>query len=192
MSRFDDHSTFDLGKLDKQSEIQVIKDWVQKEGNIKKSISCDLWVNEIMKHTHGWAQHINVYGRAASEYLENNVKHFNQKSLLKEGLNEVLNEGKRKRFRYYEERLDTFKYEEIVEITKILNENNKNLAMKSTNIISSFNKEAILENPEDLFERSVERRIFHRVEDRRYIVPIPSMYHWLVSDSWKVKVEDLI
>ncbi len=56
---------------------------------------------------------------------------------------------------------------------------------------SSFKKEVILENLEDLFERFVEKFFFHRIEDGRYIVHLPSMHHGLVSSPWKVKVKDM-
>ncbi|MCY4298621.1 MAG: ATP-binding protein [Flavobacteriaceae bacterium] len=189
ISRFNQDCAINLGKIDQLSERKIIRDWIYQAGNIDKNINVDLWIHEITKETCGWAQHINAYGRSASEYLRTKTREFDQGCLTRLGLDNVLEEGKRKRLEYYKERVISFHYEEIEEITKMLNEKTILYPMKRRDIICSFKKEFPTEKSEDLFERVVEKGVFHRIDDGRYIVPVPSMKHWLMSHQWNIKEE---
>ncbi|MCY3998249.1 MAG: hypothetical protein OXC92_06840 [Flavobacteriaceae bacterium] len=134
----------------------------------------------------GWPLHITSYGRSASDYLKTHGKGVDDNRLGTFDLEEVLNEGRRRRLEYYKRRLSSFHDEEIEEITKVLNHKTILYPMKSKDIISSFEKEFPIEKSENLYERAVEKGVFHRVKDGRYIVPLPSMKHWLISNQWKI------
>ncbi len=83
-----------------------------------------------------------------------------------------------------------FDIEEIEILDDVLDKHNSKLLIRRQNTIDSFQKKLTLEKSEKLFETANEEGLFHRVSGGSYMIPIPSMHHWLVSGDWKVKVED--
>ncbi len=191
VSRFDGDFVFDLEALDKISERNIIRDFIYKEGGLSPTIGCDLWINKISKQTHGWPQHISAYGYSVSNYLKYKAKNMEGKQLTEDGLDDVLKDGSRKRFKYYEKRVASFTKQEIKSFVEVLDKNKPLLPMNYEDIINSFQKKYTLKKSEKLFENANEKGVFHRIPDGSYIIPIPSMHHWFVSGDWQVKAENL-
>ena len=68
LSRIEGESLFDLGRLDKESELAVIRDWLKKDGGARKNL--DTWTDAIVKETYGWPQHIMAYMKPAVRQLK--------------------------------------------------------------------------------------------------------------------------
>ncbi len=101
ISRFAKDCLVKLGALSKESERLVITDWLKKDGRVKGDPT--VWVDAIVRETHGWPQHIQCYAGLASEYLQ-----ANGGVMTLDGLTSVLEAGHEDRKVYYEERLDDF------------------------------------------------------------------------------------
>ncbi|MCY3997751.1 MAG: hypothetical protein OXC92_05710 [Flavobacteriaceae bacterium] len=82
------------------SKKNIIRDFIYNGGGLDQTIEYHLWVHKISEQTNGWPQHISAYGHSASNYLQHRPPGINVKPLTGQGLDEVLNDGKRKRFQY--------------------------------------------------------------------------------------------
>ncbi|MCY4162436.1 MAG: ATP-binding protein [Flavobacteriaceae bacterium] len=176
VSILDDKSIVNLEKLDKLSEQEILKDWIYQEGGLDQTIQSKLWIEKITEFTHGWPHHINAYGRSASEWIK---KHPNK--LTMEGLNWVLKDGEQKRFDYYDERFDTLTLKETELITELLIVHRNVDEFRDESIIDFFKEKTSLEEAEKLFDRTVEKGVFHRQKNKKYSVAVPSMRTWLID-----------
>ncbi len=106
VSRFARNCFVELGASSKESERAVIQDWLQKEGGAKGDPT--EWTDAITQETHGWPHHILSYAYPAAEYLKSN-----DGIMSPEGLNVVLESGRKGRREYYKERVGDFRVDQI-------------------------------------------------------------------------------
>ncbi len=172
ISRIGDKNYIPLFPIDKQAERAIIKDWIIKEAGADKNIK--RWIDEIIRETHGWAQHITNYGIE----IFNNLKE-NKGILSETGLKKVLREGLKSRCRYYEKRLKSFAEKEREVVADFLENHQK---IHQEEVILFFKSHEFIKNPEELFERLLERGVFHPLSGGSYSTPIPSMRGWLLSN----------
>ncbi len=83
-------------------------------------------------------------------------------------MKKVLEIGKESRHEYDNGRITNFTFRECETIAEFLANHNQ-----------TVEKEDGLEKASELFERLVEKGIFHRIEDGKYAVPILSIKSWL-------------
>ncbi|MCY4216761.1 MAG: ATP-binding protein [Flavobacteriaceae bacterium] len=176
-SRFNEDCVINLPALDKTAERAILKNWIINEGGSKESNpKVHFWIDEIVKETHGWPLHINCYAKSAANYLQkNNV------AMTNDGLKKVLREGRNKKIKYYEKRLKSFDDKEVDSIAKFLQQNQNQESFSKDTILEFFRRYYPFEKSMNIYFRLVEKGVFHRNSDRKYIIPVPSMRKWLMK-----------
>lgn len=164
--------------LDEKSEREILKQYMIKEGGANENDpKLNPWIDEIVNHTYGWAQHIISYGETAAEYLQRNNHLLSDK-----GLDEVLISGLELRHQFYRYRLDGFRTSECQLLVDFLKANQELKSFSDEPIIHFFNqKYHNEEKSEQLFEKALERGLFHQNKNMRYVIPVPSMRTWLTE-----------
>jgi len=182
VSRFKGGCFVELGALDKVAESAVIKDWLIKEGGAKGDPTP--WIEMIAQKTHGWPQHITAYGDVAAKQIQND-----HGEMTTEGLNIVYQVGEERREAFYKQRAKGISGKERCILAKLI----QNIAPEKG--IDREDIESILlqeyDDPDkasSLFKRAVERGILHS-QDEVYIISIPSMRSWLISNYARERKE---
>ncbi|MCY4215650.1 MAG: ATP-binding protein [Flavobacteriaceae bacterium] len=175
ISRFNNDCDFNLGTLDKKSETEIIKQYMTKKGGVhENNPNFNHWMNAIVKETHGWPHHITNYGNILSEYLKENHHVLDDK-----GLKCIVKQGTKKRFQYYQRRVEDLDIEERRFIASLLL---KKKSQRSKNdIISFFQNTLNRQQSKELFDMALEKGVFHQNEEGEYVVPIPSMQTWILT-----------
>ncbi len=170
ISRFDPGCRITLGMLKKEFTWAIIHDWLQKEGKVKGDPT--KWVNEIAKETHGWPQHIMAYVWTALGQLKLSGGEMTDMGL---------EEGQRGRIKFYEARVEEFEEDELECIAGVLMDMPARRSIAKKDLTGPL-KEAYGEaKAEQLFTLALHKGVLDKHENR-YMVPIPSMYDWLVSN----------
>ena len=177
ISRFSNNYVFNLDPLDKVSERAIIKDWLVECSKKMNDAIIEHWIDEIVKETHGWAQHITSYTTAIFDELKES-----KGELKPEGLERVLTRGLELKERYYDQTLENFNKRESQVVATLLQQNKNLKSFSEENIIEFINKKLSLEELEKLYKRLVQDGIFHRNKKKEYIVPVPSMRTWLINE----------
>ncbi len=174
ISRFSETCLVELGALGKEPERAVIHDWLTKEGEAKGDPT--VWVEAIAQETHGWPQHIVSYAKPALKQLE-----ADNRVMTAEGLNAVLEAGRNFRSNYYQRRLDDFSRKQRHSLAKLIMNVPLGEGLDKEDILSSLSQEYGETEAEKLFNRALHRGVLHRYQGT-YVVPIPSMQDWLVTN----------
>ncbi len=175
ISRFVGESLINLGRLDKESERKVIRDWIVKEGGAKGNP--DPWIDAIAKETHGWPQHIISYVKPAVRYLKSN-----NRQMTDEGLRIVLEKGAEFRLQYYRQRARGIDKRKRQVLAKTFSNSSLGETMEIDDIKSSFEQEYSKEEADSLFDKALKKGIIDERDDGDYGIPIPSMQTWLIEE----------
>ena len=181
ISRFAKRCLVELGALDKEAERAVLHDWLTKDGDAKGEPTT--WIDEIVQETHGWPQHILSYIKPALDQL-----HADKGVLTAEGLNAVLKAGRKGRTTYYKQRAHGFPEEERQSLARPFSGIPIGESVQLSKIMSSLTQDYSQDKAETLFRRAVERGI---IDERsgRYVIPVPSMHDWLVSNYAREQIK---
>ncbi len=107
VSRFEAHSFVGLGRMRDASVRKVVKDWLIQEGGANGEPV--QWVDAIAPETYGWPQHIVSYIRPAVWHLV-----ANSGEMTRDGLQKVLEEGRKQCAEFYEARSDGLHKKDII------------------------------------------------------------------------------
>ena len=180
ISRIAGDCTVRLGRLDKDSEFAVIRDWLIKDGRAKGDPH--VWIKGIAEQAHGWPQHIISYIKPAVKYLKSN-HHL----MTDEGLKFVLEKGAEYRAMYYQKRVKGLNKKKRQILAKIFADVPLEETIDFEDIMYVLENEYSQEVAEDLFNKALERGIIDEREDGDYGIPIPSFHSWLVNEYAKGK-----
>ena len=174
VSRFEGNALVELGALGKEAERAVLQDWLKQDGGAKEDTT--LWIDAITQETHGWPQHILSYVKPALYQL-----HADKKEMTAEGLNVVLETGRARRAAYYKQRAQGFPEEERQSLARLFSDIPIGKGVQLSKIMSSLIQDYSQDKAKTLFRRAVERGI---IDERggRYVIPVPSMHDWLISN----------
>ncbi len=181
ISRFERRSFVELGRLDKDAERAIIRDWLTEEGGAKGDPT--EWIDAITQEAHGWPQHILSYVGPAVEHLSTHGGMMTQ-----DGLSIVLDAGRDFRTKYYERRAGGFVEEERHCLARIFENIPTGGSTTREAIVSSMSREYGEDTTEKLFRRAQHCGILQVVEGGRYAIPIPSMQDWLVENYAHIKI----
>ena len=181
ISRFAKRCRVELGALGKEAERAVLHDWLTKDGNATGNTTA--WIDAIAKETHGWPQHILSYIDPALDQL-----HADKGVMTADGLATVLEAGRALRTAYYRGRVEDFDEEHLQSFAKVLVDVPLGGSTTRSAILPPLTQEYGLDEAKELFRRAEEKGIIDRREGR-YVVPIPSMHDWLVSNYARIQVK---
>jgi len=179
ISRIDGDCTVHLGRLDKESESEVIRDWLTQAGGAKDDPST--WIESIAQQAHGWPQHIISYIKPAVKHLKSNLGRMTH-----EGLQLVLGKGAQYREEYYESRAHNIDEDHRKALSRAV----KDVPLDSTTtrvaIIHSLEHSGFTpEDADELFTQALDQGIIDQRKRGRYGIPIPSMHTWLLDEYVK-------
>ncbi len=184
ISRFAGESLINLGRLDKESEREVIRDWIVKEGGAKGNL--DPWIDAIVKETHGWPQHIISYVKPAVRYLKSN-----NRQMTDEGLRIVLEKGNESRINYYETRAKEFSLKQRQVIASFIPDLQQSGYLEKEDIMDVLTSKYGEEKSKKFFEDVLHSGIISQKSGGVYGVPIPSMQTWLIEEYGREQIEML-
>ena len=174
ISRFARHCLVQLGTLGKEAECAVLHDWLTKDG--KATGDTTAWIDAIAQETHGWPQHILSYVEPALDQLR-----AHNGIMTAEGLGAVLEEGRMGRTAYYKQRTRGFYREQLHCIARSIADVPSGSRVDHTAIMSSLSQDYGHNETEKIFRQALHKGILDE-RDNSFVVPIPSMHDWLVSN----------
>ena len=174
LSRIKGESLFELGRLDKESELAVIRDWLKKDGGARKNL--DTWMDAIVKETYGWPQHIMAYMKPAVRQLKQDGG-----NLTPEGLVSVLETGRKLREKYYARRAEGIKPKERRGFAEIFQHIPEGQRLEEDEIVKPLAKRFGKKRSKKIFLRALAKGFLYE-RDEHYGIPIPSMRDWLVEN----------
>ncbi len=174
ISRFKGGCFIELGVLGKKAEHAVIHDWLTKNGGAKEDSTP--WIDAITQKTHGWPQHITIYGEAAAKQIKKNQGH-----MTPAGLEAVYRVGMERREAYYKQRAITISRKERCSLARLIKNVSPGSELGREDIVIALSQEYDSDEAKSLFNKAVERGILHS-QDGIYTIPIPSLRNWLVSE----------
>ncbi len=183
ISRFATGAFVELGALDKEAERAILYDWLTKDGDAKGNPTA--WIDAIAQETHGWPQHILSYVKPSLEQLR-----ADRRVMTAEGLNNVLKAGRAGRTAYYKQRARGFPEEERQSLARLFSDLPIGESVQLSTIMSSLTQNYGQKKAEALFRRAVEKGIIDE-RDGRYVIPVPSMQDWLVSNYDHIQEKEL-
>lgn len=174
ISRFEGRCLVRLGALSKEATRAVVRDWLKKEGLAKGDPTA--WIDAIAQESYGWPQHILSYVDPALKQLD-----ADKGGMTAEGLNAVLEAGRAKRAAYYEQRVRGFDEEHRQIFARLFVDIPLGGSIAGSAIRSSLIQEYGFEEAAKLFRRAARQGA---IDERRgrYVIPVPSMQDWLVSN----------
>jgi len=181
VSRFKAGCFVELGALGQGSARAVIHDWIRKEGSAKGE--ADGWIDAIVEKTHGWPQHISAYGDAAAKQIQRD-----HGEMTSAGLEVVYRLGAERREAYYKQRAKGISRKERSSLANLIDTIPLGDGLDREEFETALSQEYDSEKAKSLFNKAVERGILHS-QDEIYIIPIPSMRNWLVSNYARERVE---
>ncbi len=182
ISRFEGESLINLGRLDKDSEYKVIRDWLTEAGGAIDDPTP--WIESISEQTHGWPQHIISYVKPATSYLKSN-----NHQMTDDGLRIVLEKGNEFRRNYYEARAHDIDVEQRQSLSISLAHVPLDGTTTRTSIIATLNEEYPPEVADNLFKQALEQGIIDKRKGGYYGVPIPSMQTWLIEEYGREQID---
>ena len=174
ISRFAKRCRVELGALGKEAERAVLHDWLTEDG--KATGDTTAWIDAIAKETHGWPQHILSYVEPVLDQL-----HADKRAMTAEGLATVLETGRVGRTAYYKQRAEGFYREQLHCIARSIADIPAGSHVDHTVIMSSLLQDYSHDEAERIFRQALHKGILDE-RDNCFIVPIPSMHDWLVSN----------
>ena len=181
ISRFAKRCLVELGALDKEAERAVLHDWLTKDGKAKGNPTT--WIDAIAQEAHGWPQHILSYVDPALNQL-----HVDKRVMTAEGLNTVLKAGLEGRAAYYQQRLGSFRGDQIRCLARSVAGVAPGEPVEYRDIVSSLTTEYGDNESKQLFQRFIEKGILAKY-GIGYAVPIPSMHDWLASNYVREQIK---
>ena len=182
ISRFVGESLINLGRLDKESERKVIRDWIVKEGGAKGDPGP--WIDAISKETHGWPQHIISYVKPAASYLKSN-----NRQMTDDGLRIILEKGNEFRKNYYETRAKEFSLKQRQVIASFIPGLQQSGYLEKEKVIDVLTPKYGEEKSEKFFEDILHSGILSHKPGGVYGVPIPSMQTWLIEEYGREQID---
>ena len=183
ISRFAKRCRVELGALGKEAERAVLHDWLTEDG--KATGDTTAWIDAIAKETHGWPQHILSYVEPVLDQL-----HADKRAMTAEGLATVLETGRVGRTAYYKQRAEGFYREQLHCIARSIADIPAGSHVDHTVIMSSLLQDYSHDEAERIFRQALHKGILDE-RDNCFIVPIPSMHDWLVSNYARIQVKEL-
>jgi len=184
ISRIDGDCTVQLGRLDKESECAVIRDWLTQAGGAVDDPS--RWIDAIAKQAHGWPQHIISYVKPAVEYLCSN-HHL----MTDEGLEFIHEKGNEYREEYYQKRVKGIDKKKRHVLAKIFDGVPLGDTMELEDIMDALKEKYPKKVADKLFKKALERGILDERKDGDYGIPIPSFHTWLLDQYVRNKSQDI-
>ncbi len=182
ISRFEGESLINLGRLDKDSEYEVIRDWLTEAGGAIDDPTP--WIETISEQTHGWPQHIISYIKPATSYVKSN-----NHQMTDAGLRIVLEKGAERRAMCYRQRAHGIDKRKRQVLAKTFNDIPLGDTMMIDDIKSSLKQAYSKEAADNLFKQALEQGIIDKNEDGYYGVPIPSMQTWLIEAYGRKQID---
>ena len=174
ISRFRGGCFVELGALGKKAERAVIHDWLTKNGGAKGDPTP--WIDAITQKTHGWPQHITIYGEAAAKQVKKDQGH-----MTPSGLEAVSRVGMERREAYYEQRVVEFRPDQIRCLTISVMDSSQEEPAEYRDILSLLTKEYDEDEAKKLFDLSLDKGVLEK-RKTGYAVSIPSMHTWLKKE----------
>ncbi|MCY4158129.1 MAG: ATP-binding protein [Bacteroidetes bacterium] len=174
ISRFRAGCFVELGALGKKAERAVIHDWLMKKGCAKGDPI--EWIDAIVQKTHGWPQHITVYGDAAAKQIQKD-----QGVMTPEGLEIVYQTGRERRKAYYKQRVVGIEGNELICLYEAIAGIEPGTPFGQDLILAPLDKKYGYERAEEIFKKFIGKGLLSPV-DTLYSVPIPSMHDWMKSE----------
>lgn len=174
VSRFRGGAFTDLGSLSEEAERAVIRDWIEKDGRSKKAPA--QWVEAIMQETHGWPHHIVSYAYPASRQLR-----ANGGVGTAEGLQVTLESGRASRRAYYDRRARDFGEVERRALAHAFRGVPSGGSRTRQEIEADLMQEFTEAQSGALFESAWGQGLLDQRQGR-FVIPVPSMQDWLVSN----------
>ncbi len=182
ISRFEGESLINLGRLDKDSEYNVIRDWLTEAGGAIDDPTP--WIETISEQTHGWPQHIISYVKPAASYLKSNSHR-----MTNEGLRFILEKGNEFRINYYETRAQEFSLKKRQVIASFIPDLQQSGYLEKENILDVLTPKYGEEKSEKFFDDMLHSGILSHKPGGVYDVPIPSMQTWLFEEYGREQIK---
>ena len=174
VSRFKPNCYVELGPLKPETERDVIKDWLKKEGRAKGDPTP--WIDAIAQETHGWPQHVAVYAQAAALQIRTD-----KRAMTPQGLQAVLDVGRRQRIKFYEIRAKGLDEHHRAAIAEAFVSAREDQTQSRKAIMESLVKAVGKQEADTVFKRALRKGVLdHR--NGRYVIPIPSMCRWFIDN----------
>ncbi len=174
VSRFKDNCYVELGPLKPESEREVIKDWLKKEGRAKGDPTP--WIDAIVQKTHGWPQHVAAYAESAAIHLR-----ATGRQMTPAKLQTVLKVGEMKRIKFYKSRAEGLDEDHRMAIARAFVSARQDQTQTRKAIMESL-VEAVGEQEADtVFKRALKNGVLDH-QDGRYVIPILSMRRWFIDN----------
>lgn len=181
IARFATGTFVELGALDKEAERAVLNDWLTKDGQAKGRPTA--WIDAIAKEAHGWPQHILSYVKPALDQLR-----ADNGAMTTRGLSAVLEAGYARRAAYYKQRARGLDRKLLHCIARSVANVPPGSSVDRTVIMSSILQDYRHDDAERLFRRALRKGILDE-RDNCYVVPVPSMHDWLVSNFARIQIK---
>ena len=179
ISRFAKRCRVELGALGKEAECAVLHDWLTEDG--KATGDTTAWIDAIAKETHGWPQHILSYVEPVLDQL-----HADKGAMTAEGLATVLEAGRVLRTAYYKQRVEGFSIQQRRSFAKLFTNVTYGGSLELEDIMMSLAQDHGEEKAEEVFRRAEEKGVLVD-RDGGYVISIPSMHDWLVSNYARIQ-----
>ncbi|MXW33142.1 MAG: ATP-binding protein [Rhodothermaceae bacterium] len=179
ISRFAENCVVELGPLSKESERAVILDWLEDYGGVKEDPAA--WIDTIAKETYGWPRHVQSYSRHAAEHLKANLG-----IMMPNGLEAVLELGRKGRKMYYKQRLNDFSGDEVICLTEAIKDVDSGRPFNEGLVVASLSEKYGHEEANKLFQKFLDKGVIES-DGFLYSVPIPSMHDWMKSELDQVQ-----
>ena len=184
ISRFEGNALVELGALGKEAERAVLHDWLTEDGGAEGDTT--VWIDSVTRETHGWPQHILSYVKPALNQL-----HTAKGKMTAEGLNAVLETGRTGRAAYYKQRAQGFYRKQLHCIARSIVDVPAGGRVDHAVIMSSLLQDYGHDEAEKIFRRALYKGILDE-RDNCFVVPIPSMQKWLVSNYARIQEKEML
>ncbi|MCY3998277.1 MAG: hypothetical protein OXC92_05280 [Flavobacteriaceae bacterium] len=179
ISRFNSRSVVNLSVLDRESERNIIQDYlVNGAGVDPKHPDINHWIERMIKETHQWAHHISCYGQVASTLVKNDGGVLSNDVLL-----EILKDARELKTEYYDGRFIELNEPHRASIYHALFENEvKENIIVGGQVKSDFEINPMIKAAGSMFQDIVSRGILQPRPDGFYQIPIPSLRTWMLQE----------
>ena len=175
ISRLADDCMFDMEPLKREEERAVVQDWL---GAGKAKGDTTAWIDAITQETYLWPRHVDSYARNAAQILK-----ANGGQMTPELLRLVMENGRARRWKYYQARLDDFTAKECRSFARILLASSGEGGIEQEVAVDQLDNEYGAGKGAELFFRAVRRGVFHiDAATKLYSAPIPSMREYIVQN----------
>lgn len=171
ISRFRGGCRHVIGGLKPDAERAVIRDWLTLSG--KAHGDPTVWIDAIMRETHGWPQHVISYLKpAVRRILADGGR------MTPEGLADVLQAGDHERKSYYRLRTDAFNELELRALMQPFPVGRAGGSTSYPEIMESLKGAFSPQEADRLYWLALEKGVLSK-HGNDYVIPIPSMHAWM-------------